>query len=173
MNRLLCAKKRRILVAILLLLLLLLLLLSSILLLPLFNYHSVLISVPSQAPSELTLSATSSASITASWQLPPAYSRHGIIVGFKLFYKKKGLGSMRVETINGGTTFAAGINGLDNYTEYEFQVLAFTSHGDGPKSFVVVERTLEDGKKFDCLWQWHFHSYWFSRAFHIVKVGLT
>ena len=80
---------------------------------------------------------------------------------------------MRVETINGGTTFSAVINGLDNYTEYEFQVLAFTSHGDGPKSFVVVERTLEDGKKFDCLWQWHFHSYWFSRAFHIVKVGLT
>ena len=80
---------------------------------------------------------------------------------------------MRVETINGGTTFAAGINGLDNYTEYEFQVLAFTSHGDGPKSFVVVERTLEDGKKFDCWWQWHFHSYWFSRAYHIVKVGLT
>ena len=118
---------------------------------PLFNYHSVLISVPSQAPSELTLSATSSASIAASWRLPPAYSRHGIIVGFKLFYKKKGLRSIRVETINGGTTFSAGINGLDNYTEYEFQVLAFTSHGDGPKSSVVVERTLKDGKKFDCL----------------------
>ena len=78
-----------------------------------------------------------------------------------------------METINGGTTFSAGINGLDNYTEYEFQVLAFTSNGDGPKSSVVVERTLEDGKKFDCFLQWHFHSYWFSRAYHIVKVGLT
>ena len=121
----------------------------------------------------MTLSAASSASIAASWQLPPAYSRHGIIVGFKLFYKKKGLRSIRVETINGGTTFSVEINGLDKYTEYEFQVLAFTSHGDGPKSSVVVERTLKDGKKFDCLWQWHFHSYWFSRAYHVVKVGLT
>ena len=140
----------------------------------LFNHHSVLISVPSQAPSELTLSATSSTSITASWQLPPAYSRHGIIAGFKLSYKKKGfIGSIHVETINGGTTFSGVINGLDKYTEYEFQVLAFTSHGDGPKSSVVVERTLKDGKKFDCLWQWHFHSYWFSRAYHVVKVGLT
>ena len=35
---------------------------------------------------------------------------------------------------------------LDKYTEYEFQVLAFTSKGDGPKSSVVVERTKEDGK---------------------------
>ena len=35
--------------------------------------------------------------------------------------------------------------GLSIYTEYEFQVLAFTSKGDGPKSSVVVERTKEDG----------------------------
>ena len=124
----------------------------TILLLLLFNYHSVLISVPSKAPSELALSAISSTSITASWQLPPAYSRHGIIAGFKLFYKKKGfIGSIRVETINDGRTFLGVINGLDKYTEYEFQVLAFTSHGDGPKSSVVVERTMEDGKKLDCL----------------------
>ncbi|XP_022810088.1 receptor-type tyrosine-protein phosphatase S-like [Stylophora pistillata] len=101
--------------------------------------------VPSQAPSNLTLSASSSTSITASWQLPPVYSRHGIIVGYKLFYKKKGfMGSMSVVTINDGTTFSGVITGLDKYTEYEFQVLAFTSHGDGPKSSVVVERTMED-----------------------------
>ena len=117
----------------------------------LFNYHSILISVPSKAPSELILSV-SFTSITASWQLPPAYSRHGIIAGFKLFYKKKGfIGSIRVETINDGRTFLGVINGLDKYTEYEFQVLAFTSHGDGPKSSVVVERTMEDGTKLDCL----------------------
>ena len=34
---------------------------------------------------------------------------------------------------------------LKKNTEYEFQVLAFTSVGDGPKSSVVVERTSEDG----------------------------
>ena len=38
------------------------------------------------------------------------------------------------------------VSGLDKYTEYEFQVLAFSSKGDGPKSSVVVERTKEDGK---------------------------
>ena len=56
-----------------------------------------------------------------------------------------------METNNGGTTFSGVINGLDKYTEYEFQVLAFTSYGDGPESSVVVERTMEDGKKLDCL----------------------
>ena len=35
---------------------------------------------------------------------------------------------------------------LKKNTEYEFQVLAFTSVGDGPKSSVAVERTNEDGK---------------------------
>ena len=54
-------------------------------------------------------------------------------------------------TINVGTALSGVINGLDKYTEYEFQVLAFTSHGDGPESSVVVERTMEDGKKLDCL----------------------
>ena len=56
-------------------------------------------------------------------------------------------------TFNGGKTLSGVINGLDKYTEYEFQVLAFISHGDGPKSSVVVERTMEDGKKLDCLGQ--------------------
>ena len=39
------------------------------------------------------------------------------------------------------------VTGLDKYTEYEFQVLAFTSVGDGPKSSVEVVRTKEDGVK--------------------------
>ena len=39
------------------------------------------------------------------------------------------------------------VTGLDKYTEYEFQVLAFTSVGDGPKSLAEVARTKEDGKK--------------------------
>ena len=30
---------------------------------------------------------------------------------------------------------------------HEFEVLAFTSVGDGPNSSVVSERTMEDGKK--------------------------
>ena len=45
-----------------------------------------------------------------------------------------------------GTSLTRVVSGLLVYTEYEFQVLAFSSKGDGPKSSVVFERTKEDGK---------------------------
>ena len=105
------------------------------------------ISVPSQPPTAFKLTATSSTSIAASWQLPPVFARHGrTITGFKLFYKKKGFGgSAATLPISRGSILSGNVTRLDKYTEYEFQVLAFTSDGDGPKSSVVVERTMEDG----------------------------
>ena len=42
---------------------------------------------------------------------------------------------------------ATDVSGLSKYTKYEFQVLAFTSVGDGPKSAVKSETTMEDGEK--------------------------
>ena len=38
------------------------------------------------------------------------------------------------------------VTGLEKYTVYEFQGLAYTSVGDGPNTSVKVERTKEDGK---------------------------
>lgn len=113
-----------------------------------FTRISCLITVPSKPPSGFTVTASSSTSITASWQLPPADSRNGIITGFKLFYKKKGsLGSPTEQRVNSGSTLTKVVSGLDKYTEYEFQVLAFTSKGDGPRSSTKIKRTMEDGKK--------------------------
>ena len=64
-----------------------------------------------------------------------------------MYYKKKGsLGLASMVTINNETIRVEDVFGLEKYTEYEFQVLAFTSAGDGPKSSVLVERTNEDGK---------------------------
>ena len=95
------------------------------------------------------MTASNSTSIVAFWQLPPINGRHGIITGYKLFYKKKdSAGSLSMLTINDGTRFTTDVTGLAKYTEYEFQVLAFISVGDGPKSSVKVERTKEDGKKW-------------------------
>ena len=48
--------------------------------------------------------------------------------------------------INSGATLTKDATGLAKYTEYEFQVLAFTSVGDGPKSSVEIKRTMQDGK---------------------------
>jgi len=103
---------------------------------------------PSKAPDVFTVTAKTSTSITASWQLPPADDRNGVITGFKLFYKKNGFaGSQIVEDINNGSTLTKDVTGLDEYTEYQFQVLAYTSAGDGPKSSVKSETTEEDSKK--------------------------
>ena len=49
-------------------------------------------------------------------------------------------------TISNQGSLTKDVTRLAKYTEYEFQVLAFTVVGDGPKSSVKVERTKEDGK---------------------------
>ena len=51
--------------------------------------------------------------------------------------------------VDDGATRTENVTGLDKYTEYEFQVLAFTSNGYGPKSSVKVERTNEDGELYN------------------------
>ena len=94
------------------------------------------------------MTANSSTSVTASWQLPSVKSRHGVIIGFKLSYKKKdSVATPNILNITNGSVESKEITGLDKYTEYEFQVLAFTSVGDGPKSPVLDRRTEEDGEK--------------------------
>ena len=91
--------------------------------------------------------ATSSTSVRASWRLPAENSRNGIINGFKLFYKKRSSsGPGTVLLIKSAAVLNKVVDGLNKYTEYEFQVLAFTSAGDGKNSSVVVNRTKEDGK---------------------------
>ena len=112
-----------------------------------FKHKSLVVNtVPSQPPTAFQLTASSSTSITASWQLPPVFGRHRDIAGFKLFYKKKGCGgSATTLTISSGSILSRNVTGLDKLTEYEFQVLAFTSDGDGPKSHVVVKRTKGNG----------------------------
>ena len=113
-----------------------------------FRLFTFLIAVPSQAPSNFTVTSSNSTSITASWQLPPADSRNGIITGFKLFYRKKdSVGLATTVIFNNATIRTRDVTGLEKYTEYEFRVLAFTTVGDGPKSSLHIERTTEDGKR--------------------------
>ena len=95
------------------------------------------------------MTAITSTSILASWQLPPVDSRHGNITGFKLYFKRKGSDdSSTLLLIDSGSVLFKTVTGLDKFTEYAFQVLAFTSAGNGPKSSVKVERTREGGKEF-------------------------
>ena len=113
-----------------------------------FFFFVFLILVPSKAPRGFTVTAITSTSILASWQLPPVDSRHGNITGFKLYFKRKGCGeSTTILFIDSASVLSKTVTGLDKFTEYKFQVLAFTSVGNGSKSSVIVVRTKEDGKK--------------------------
>jgi len=106
------------------------------------------IAVPSGAPSGFAVTASSSTSITVSWQLPPVDDRNGKITGFKVFYKKKvSSGQHKVVPVNSGSIRTKVFSSLDKYTEYEFQVLAYTSVGDGPRSSIKYRKTKEDGMK--------------------------
>ena len=92
--------------------------------------------------------ASTSTSVTAYWQLPPIDSRNGIIRGFKLFYGQKRCNNQpkQVLHISNASVRAESVRELMKFTEYEFQLLAYTSVGDGPKSSVQVAKTMEDGK---------------------------
>ena len=69
-------------------------------------------------------------------------------MGFKLYFKEKESNdSTTILTIDNAKILTKTVTGLDKFTEYELQVLAFTSVGDGPKSSVKVVRTKEDGKR--------------------------
>jgi len=80
--------------------------------------------------------------------LPPPDDWNGIIRGFKLLYKQNGSsGQQTVILLESESIQTKVVSGLEEYTKYDFQVLAYTSAGDGPKSSVKSVRTLEDGKK--------------------------
>ena len=94
------------------------------------------------------MSALSSTSVRATWQLPSADSTHGVIIGFKLFYQRKNSAAAytTVLTIQSNSSLSRDITGLRKYTEHEFQVLAFSYVGNGPRTSVKEVRTNEDGK---------------------------
>jgi len=52
--------------------------------------------------------------------------------------------SMKYQDIRAGGSTTTDVTGLDKYTDYSFQVLAYTVK-DGPWSKQVIRRTNEDG----------------------------
>ena len=93
------------------------------------------------------MDTSTSTSVTASWQLPPKDSRNGIIRGFKLFINRK-CDKPDVQFINASnaSVYKKTVTGLQGSTGYDLQVLAYTSAGDGPQSFVQFVKTNRPGK---------------------------
>ncbi|XP_047426142.1 netrin receptor DCC [Mugil cephalus] len=86
--------------------------------------------VPSAPPQNLTLEVVLSRSIKISWQPPPSHSQNGIIIAYKIKYRKTGSRGDQ-EAIEPNNLWYL-FTGLEKGSQYSFQVAAMTSNGTGP-----------------------------------------
>ncbi|CAG5122899.1 unnamed protein product, partial [Candidula unifasciata] len=101
--------------------------------------------VPSQPPEGVQASALSSDSIKVAWSPPPLFTLHGILQGYKILYKP-----VRLDEDESDANFQTSsqleivLFGLEKFTNYSIQVLAYTRKGEGVRSTSVYVRTRED-----------------------------
>ena len=106
---------------------------------------------PSDTPQAVTVSVTSSKSISVSWDPVIADDRNGIIKGYIVNYQALPNGYIVAKILNitnekQNIRQTVTLVGLNEFTNYSIEVLAFTIFGNGPASVGQVVETLEDSK---------------------------
>lgn len=82
------------------------------------------------------------------WGEVPQGFLHGILQGYRVFYKRTGdKNGSYVNVTTSPTTRKLNVTALKKFTEYSAKVLAFTRKGDGAVSLNVSVLTDEDGNK--------------------------
>ncbi|XP_013413706.1 Down syndrome cell adhesion molecule homolog, partial [Lingula anatina] len=101
--------------------------------------------VPSRPPQSVQATPLSSVSIRVLWAPPPFYTLNGVLLGFKVLYKpvtpdedESDAQVITTKNIN------ADIHGLEKFTNYSLQVLAYTRMGEGVRSAPIYVRTEQD-----------------------------
>jgi len=64
---------------------------------------------------------------------------------FQIFYRVAGQAIETVTRVEGGDIYSYVLSNLESFVVYEFEILAYTRHGVGPKSSTVRGRTFESG----------------------------
>ncbi|XP_041641485.1 protein sidekick-1 [Cheilinus undulatus] len=102
-------------------------------------------SVPSGSPMNVSAEAVSSTGILLTWTALPLAQKNGVILGYKVMYiEKESEISPSVQVVEGEKSMTMFLGGLQKYTLYSLQVLAYTRIGDGPPSNPILLRTKED-----------------------------
>lgn len=98
--------------------------------------------VPTAPPDNVTAYNTSSFSIMVFWSQVPSRYRNGLVVGYKVCYKRADIIESVLYCI---AVYALGmeIGGLKTYTPYWITVLAYTTKGEGPTSKPLLVWTDE------------------------------
>ncbi|RUS75353.1 hypothetical protein EGW08_016875 [Elysia chlorotica] len=110
---------------------------------------------PTGPPLGVTGITKSKNEIRVTWQPPAEGARNGRLLGYRLFVRQVGVaGSDQAETVvdrdvntRDGVprpNMETVLGGLETWTTYIIQVLAFTKVGDGPKSMPIEVKTDED-----------------------------
>lgn len=105
------------------------------------------------APQSCSCTALSAQNIQVTWKTPLNEHEHGVILGYKLFYEPGqsatfdadyGDSVMRESKIT--TALNTVLHGLQPYTNYTVQVLAYTRAGEGPAATTncITEETFPD-----------------------------
>ncbi|XP_030245645.1 Down syndrome cell adhesion molecule-like protein Dscam2 isoform X2 [Drosophila navojoa] len=104
--------------------------------------------VPSASPRSVSCVALTAQNIQISWQAPPKKLCHGVIQGYKLLYEPGLLESeYSVRETKITSALSTVLHGLQPFTNYSVQVLAFTRAGEGiPSSPVscITEEAVPD-----------------------------
>ncbi|GFR74893.1 down syndrome cell adhesion molecule [Elysia marginata] len=101
--------------------------------------------VPSQPPEGVQATPLSSDSVKVAWSPPPLFTLHGILQGYKILYKP-----VRLDEDESDANFQTSphleivLFGLEKFTNYSVQVLAYTRKGEGVRSAPVYVTTQED-----------------------------
>uniref|UniRef100_T1JCZ7 Down syndrome cell adhesion molecule-like protein Dscam2 n=1 Tax=Strigamia maritima TaxID=126957 RepID=T1JCZ7_STRMM len=104
--------------------------------------------VPNQAPDNLQCSSISSQSLHVSWTAVGSAAANGILQGYKVVYQPVEEWYGGYESVTSESKVTNGLSvilsGLEKFTNYSIQVMAYTRVGDGVKSSFCYCATLED-----------------------------
>ncbi|XP_015753438.1 PREDICTED: phosphatidylinositol phosphatase PTPRQ-like [Acropora digitifera] len=101
--------------------------------------------IPSKPPVNLAACNTSSTSIRVTWREVPFGFLHGILRGYRVFYKKTDDNNTTyIDASIGSTERELDITGLEKFTRYSVKALAFTRKGNGPVTHNISVLTDED-----------------------------
>uniref|UniRef100_A0A1L8DK65 Putative axon guidance receptor dscam n=1 Tax=Nyssomyia neivai TaxID=330878 RepID=A0A1L8DK65_9DIPT len=98
-------------------------------------------STPSEPPHNVSLEATSSTSVTISWEPPPEDKRNGQITGYKIRYRK--MKKLQVETTPGNVRHYE-LRNLEKNSAYQIKIAAMTVNGSGPFTEWMHAQTFEN-----------------------------
>ena len=111
---------------------------------------SITILVPDRPPREITAKALEKDVVQLKWSPVSPKNTNGKVLGYRVFYSDVQNKSRAKITVAGPKESNLIIKGLRPGTNYSFQMLAFTSKGDGVISARYFARTSSGIKPFTC-----------------------